>query len=60
MSEKRRDKRGRILHNGEIQMPDGRYRYKYTDGFGEVRWIRTIQCPAAKNQKYPCVKRNGR
>lgn len=38
MSEKRRDKRGRILHNGEIQMPDGRYRYKYTDGFGEVRY----------------------
>lgn len=39
MSEKRRDKRGRILHNGEIQMPDGRYRFKYTDGFGAVRYV---------------------
>ena len=26
MSEKRRDHRGRILHNGEIQLSDGRYR----------------------------------
>ena len=25
MSEKRRDHRGRILHNGEIQLSDGRY-----------------------------------
>ncbi len=31
MSEKRRDKRGRILHNGEMQMPDGRYRFKYDE-----------------------------
>lgn len=31
MSEKRRDKKGRILHNGEIQMSDGRYRFKYVD-----------------------------
>ena len=28
MSEKRRDSRGRILHNGEMQMSDGRYRYR--------------------------------
>ncbi|MBR4493540.1 MAG: integrase DNA-binding domain-containing protein [Clostridiales bacterium] len=25
---KRRDKRGRILHNGESQLSDGRYRFK--------------------------------
>ena len=31
MSEKRRDHRGRILHNGEIQLSDGRYRFKYVD-----------------------------
>ena len=31
MSEKRRDHRGRILHNGEIQLFDGRYRFKYVD-----------------------------
>lgn len=32
--EKRRDQKGRILHNGEIQMPDGRYRFKYVDETG--------------------------
>ena len=31
MSEKRRDNRGRILHNGEVQLSDGRYRFKYVD-----------------------------
>lgn len=39
MSEKRRDNRGRILRNGEIQMSDGRYRYKYKDAFGDVRYV---------------------
>lgn len=28
MSEKRRDNRNRILHNGESQRQDGRYAYK--------------------------------
>ena len=31
MSEKRRDNRNRILHNGESQLADGRYRFRYTD-----------------------------
>lgn len=35
MSEKRRDIRNRILHNGESQRADGRYRFKYTNGDGE-------------------------
>ena len=35
MSEKRRDNRERILHTGEFQMKDGRYRFKYTDSFGK-------------------------
>ena len=35
MSEKRRDNRGRILHNGEIQLSDGRYRFKYVDEMGK-------------------------
>ena len=38
MSEKRRDNKGRILHNGEFQMSDGRYRFKYTDSFGKVKF----------------------
>lgn len=31
MSEKRRDNRNRILHNGESQRKDGRYRFTYVD-----------------------------
>ncbi len=31
MSEKRRDNKGRILHDGECQEKDGSYTYRYTD-----------------------------
>lgn len=34
MSEKRRDKRNRILHEGEYQRKDGRYRFHYVDEAG--------------------------
>jgi len=34
MSEKRRDKKGRILRDGEYQRSDGRYRYRYIDAEG--------------------------
>lgn len=34
MSEKRRDNRNRILHEGEYQRADGRYRYRYIDENG--------------------------
>ena len=43
MSEKRRDKRGRILHNGEYQMPDGRYRYRYIDTIGVERTVYSVR-----------------
>lgn len=33
--ERRRDNRGRLLHQGEDQLPDGRYRFRYVDSFGE-------------------------
>lgn len=39
MSEKRRDNRGRILHNGEVQLSDGRYRFKYLDAMGKERFV---------------------
>ena len=39
MSEKRRDNRGRILHNGESQRQDGRYAYKYKDLNGEYKFV---------------------
>lgn len=39
MSEKRRDNRNRILHFGETQGKDGRYRYKYQDMDGVTRYV---------------------
>ena len=39
MSEKRRNLKGRLLHNGEIQLADGRYRFKYVDFTGEERFL---------------------
>ena len=35
MSERRRDNRNRILHEGEYQRADGRYRYRYIDENGQ-------------------------
>lgn len=35
MPEKRRDSRGRILRNGEVQRPDGKYMFRYTDHKGQ-------------------------
>lgn len=39
MSEKRRDNKNRILHNGEIQLPDGRYKFKYVDADGNEKAV---------------------
>ena len=39
MNISRRDKRNRKLHNGEIQLADGRYRYKYVDELGQSRYV---------------------
>lgn len=39
MSEKRRDNRNRILHNGESQRPDGRYMFKYIDSLGQAKYV---------------------
>lgn len=38
MSERRKDKKGRILHVGEIQLNDGKYRYKYCDACGRTQY----------------------
>ena len=38
MSEKRRDNRNRILHEGEYQRADGRYRFRY-EIFMEMKGI---------------------
>ena len=39
MSEKRRDNRGRILHNEESQRSDGRYMFKYVDSCGQAKYV---------------------
>lgn len=38
MSEKRRDRKNRILRTGESQRKDGRYAYKYVDTAGKTRF----------------------
>lgn len=35
MADKKKDKKGRVLKEGEYQMPDGRYRYRYNDENGK-------------------------
>lgn len=39
MTEKRRDNKGRILRNGEVQRPDGKYMFRYTDSSGKRRAV---------------------
>lgn len=39
MKERRKDNRGRILHEGETQRPDGRYRYRYISWDGKEKDI---------------------
>ena len=38
-NQKRRDKKGRILRNGESQRTDGRYAFVYTDCFGKQKFL---------------------
>lgn len=55
---KRRDRKGRILRNGESQRTDGRYAYVYTDCFGKQKFAYswklepTDPLPAGKK---PCI-----
>lgn len=35
----RRDSKNRKLNKGEYQKSDGRYAYRYTDGYGQERWV---------------------
>lgn len=57
MSEKRRDNKGRILRNGESQRPDGRYQFKYIDGYGQAKYVyswrldRHDRLPAGKKKE---------
>ena len=55
MSEKRRDKRNRILHNGETQRADGRYRFTYQDTDGNTKAVYSWRLD--HNDPYPKGKR---
>ncbi len=56
MSERRRDNKNRILHNGESQRSDGRYRFKYKDLNGDEKniysWRLDHNDPMPKGKKY--------
>ena len=55
MSEKRRDNRNRILHEGEYQRTDGRYRFRYIDEDGKEKsvysWRLDKNDPTPKGRK---------
>ncbi len=55
MSEKRRDKRNRILHNGETQRKDGRYRFTYLDTDGNKKDVYSWRLD--HNDPYPKGKK---
>lgn len=56
MSEKRRDKRNRILREGEYQRTDGRYRFRYIDADGREKnvysWRLDHHDPTPKGKKH--------
>lgn len=57
----RKDSKGRKLHMGESQRPDGRYQFKYIDGKGKTKfvysWTLTTadSTPKGKKRK-PCLR----
>ena len=57
MLEKRRDKKGRILKNGESQRKDGRYLYKYVNNMGTTQYVYSWKLVATDS--VPKGKRNG-
>ena len=57
MKDKRRDSKNRILREGEVQLADGRYRFKYLDYHGAPRYVyswrlsKTDHMPNGKRQE---------
>lgn len=58
MSEKRRDNKGRLLRQGELQRSDGKYEYRYDDAKGERHSIYSWKLVAT--DKLPKGKRDCR
>ena len=57
MAEKRRDSRNRILHNGEIQLASGQYRFKFVDYLGREKAVYSWRLD--KNDINPPGKKKG-
>ena len=57
MAEKRRDSKGRILRNGEVQRPDGKYMFRYTDADGDRQTVYSWRL--VETDKPPAGKRAG-
>lgn len=57
MAEKRKDNRGRNLKDGEDQMKDGRYRFRYLDAHGQRKAIYSWRL--VSTDKAPAGKRDG-
>lgn len=57
MSERRKDGKGRNLRDGEDQMPDGRYRFRYMDGNGKRQAV--YSWCLVPTDKTPNGKRDG-
>lgn len=56
MPEKRKDNKGRILREGEVQRSDGKYMYRYTDTGGERRAVYSWRL--VESDKVPDGKRD--
>lgn len=57
MAEKRKDSKGRNLKDGENQMPDGRYRFRYNDKDGKRQAVYSWRL--VPTDKMPAGKRDG-
>ena len=55
MSEKRREKKNRVLRYGESQRPDGRYAFKYKDNDSKVKFAYSWRLD--KNDRTPAGRR---
>lgn len=59
MVAKRRDNKNRVLRNGESQLKDGRYCFKYVDNLGKTKYVyswrlvQTDTVPTGKKDKIP-------
>lgn len=57
MTDKRRDNKGRVLRNGEVQRPDGMYMFRYIDTSGKRRSVYSWRL--VKTDKTPDGKKDG-